>query len=60
MLFELEQISEPALINLKTQQENNATMLLYYFSSQTSTPDPQIENVSLCFQALHTFTHDSV
>lgn len=41
MLFELEEISEPALINLKTQQEISATMLMYYLSSQTSTPYTQ-------------------
>ncbi len=62
MLFELEEISEPALINLKTQQENNAMMLLYYLSSQTSTPRTQtavflcvlcmIECSFLCFQVL--------
>lgn len=57
MLFELKEISEPALINLKTQQENNATMLLYYLSPRTSTPQTQIvlcmiECSSLCFQVL--------
>ncbi len=62
MLFELEEISEPALINLKTQQENNAMMLFFYLSSQSSTPQTQtavflcalymIECSSLCFQVL--------
>lgn len=65
MLFELEEISEPALINLKTQQETNAMMLLYYLSSQTSTPQTQTavflcvlcmnECSSLCFQVLDHF-----
>lgn len=38
LLFKLDQISEAALIKLKTQQENNGTVLLYQYSSQVPTP----------------------